>query len=132
MPLDGWVFAPTRRLGVLFVTMLQPTTRDTNFFLAGVLYGAMRCCGEHEAQPGPPQTSESRAIWERDGPITPAAIKDVHDMRCAHPGRWICPCCCWLPATEDWPKISYSNYDLLALLHHVKNPHPQLYFDSVP
>ena len=81
MPLGAWVFAPTRWPAVLFVTLLQPSTHDTNFFLAGVLYGGTRCCGEHDPQAEPSQASESRAMWERDGPITPAAHKTC--MICA-------------------------------------------------
>jgi len=75
IPLESWVFKPSRCRTVLFVAVLQPTTHDSNFFLAGCLYGATKCCGEHEPQAGPSQASESRAMWERDGPIIPAAHK---------------------------------------------------------
>src|SRR5436190_14318933 len=82
----GWVCArQAGALPVLFVVPLRPTTHHTNFFLTGGLYGAMRSCGEL-AQPWLAHISESRTIWERNGPITFAAIKTC--MICdARPGN---------------------------------------------
>jgi hypothetical protein len=75
----------------------------------GSLYGATRCCGEHDQRVA------------RDG-RTQRTDQDVHDMRCARWDNRVCSCCCWLPAAEDWPKFSYANYDLCPHLHHCQNP----------